>query len=272
MIKFFRTIRQRLLTENKSASPAGRISPPELRSRAGKYLIYAIGEIVLVVIGILIALQINNSNEIKKQRAKELQFLKNLKSDLIFEETDLDRYTGIRESIVNSAQIALEHFKGKPVDNIQMFNYHTFNVGIWQEFQRNNNTFLELLNSGNLTIISNDSIKNGLLNLDLIHKEIISYREHLRNDLEQYFYNPWFKTVDLDPLAQSFVYYANNGKFDESLDLSRQELNRLLNDKVFKNGFVLSVFTNSLIIEDYKKMKDLNKKVVALINREIAKG
>lgn len=263
MIKFFRKIRQNLLSENKSALTAGRFS---------KYLIYAIGEIILVVIGILIALQINNSNELKKQRSREVQFLKNLKSDLIFEERELDRYTGIRESIVNSAEIAIEHFKGKPVENIQMFNFHTFNVGIWQEFQRNNNTFLELLNSGNLTIISNDSIKNGLLNLDLIHKKIISNREHLRNDLEHYFYDPWFNTVDLDPLAQSFVFYANNREFDKNIELSRQEMDRLLNDKVFKNGFVLSVFTNSLIIDDYKRMKALNKKVVTLINKEIAKG
>lgn len=52
MIKFFRKIRQRMFTENKF----------------GKYLIYAIGEIILVVIGILIALQINNWNEGVKQR------------------------------------------------------------------------------------------------------------------------------------------------------------------------------------------------------------
>ncbi|WP_445382993.1 DUF6090 family protein [Robiginitalea sp. IMCC43444] len=255
MIKFFRRIRQNLLTENKFS----------------KYLFYAIGEIILVVIGILIALQINNSNESNKQRAKEVQFLKNLKSDLIFEESELESYIGIRESIVSSAQIVLEHFNGKPVENLHMFNFHTFNVGIWQEFQRNNNTFLELLNSGNLTIISNDSIKNGLLNLDLIHKKIISDREHLRNDMEHYFYDPWFKTVDLDPFAQSFVFYANNGEFDNT-PLSKEEIDSLISDKVFKNGFVLSVFTNSLIIDEYKRMKDLNKKVVELINKEIAKG
>lgn len=51
MIKFFRTIRQNLLSEGKT----------------GKYLKYAIGEIILVVIGILIALQINNWNEERKQ-------------------------------------------------------------------------------------------------------------------------------------------------------------------------------------------------------------
>jgi hypothetical protein len=256
MIKFFRKIRQKLLTENKIS----------------KYLIYAIGEIILVVIGILIALQINNSNELTKQRTREVQFLKNLKADLIFEESELERYTEIRQSIVNSAQIVLEHFKGKPVEDLQMINYHTFNVGIWQSFPRNNNTFLELINSGNLTIISNDSIKNGLLNLDLIYKTIVSNREHLRNDLEQYFYNPWFQSVDLDPLAQSFVYYARNGEFDKDLKLSRQELDGLLENRVFKNGFVLSVFTNSLLIEDYQRMKELNKKVVELIDKDIAKG
>jgi len=47
MIKIFRTIRQRLLKEN----------------RISKYLLYAFGEIVLVVIGIMIALQINNANQ-----------------------------------------------------------------------------------------------------------------------------------------------------------------------------------------------------------------
>ncbi len=55
MIKFFRKIRFNLMSENKT----------------GKYFKYAIGEIVLVVLGILIALQINNWNEQRKQRKLE---------------------------------------------------------------------------------------------------------------------------------------------------------------------------------------------------------
>src|SRR5210317_368566 len=66
MIKFFRNIRQNLIMENKT----------------GKYLKYAIGEIVLVVIGILIALQINNWNEENKDIEQEKVYLKNLKEDL----------------------------------------------------------------------------------------------------------------------------------------------------------------------------------------------
>ncbi|MEN2281318.1 DUF6090 family protein [Algoriphagus sp. SE2] len=66
MIKFFRKIRQQMLTENK----------------VSKYLVYAIGEIVLVVIGILIALQINNWNESRKSRVVEIELLKTIKTDL----------------------------------------------------------------------------------------------------------------------------------------------------------------------------------------------
>ena len=66
MIKFIRKIRQKLLTENKFR----------------KYLLYAIGEIVLVVIGILIALQINNWNEDRKERIVEKKIYENLLSDI----------------------------------------------------------------------------------------------------------------------------------------------------------------------------------------------
>ncbi len=66
MIKFFRKIRQKMLTENKFS----------------KYLIYAIGEIVLVVIGILIALSINNWNEGRKNDLKESLLIKNIIEDL----------------------------------------------------------------------------------------------------------------------------------------------------------------------------------------------
>lgn len=62
MIKLFRKIRQRLLTENKFS----------------KYMIYAMGEVLLVVIGILIALQVNNWNEWRKDRVKEKEILVNL--------------------------------------------------------------------------------------------------------------------------------------------------------------------------------------------------
>ena len=77
MIKFFRRIRKRLLAENKLS----------------KYLLYAIGEIFLVVIGILIALQINNWNEENKNEKAEYNFYKEILSDL---EKDNRKLAGLK--------------------------------------------------------------------------------------------------------------------------------------------------------------------------------
>lgn len=74
MFKFFRIIRQELLAGN----------------RFRKYLLYAVGEIILVVIGILIALQINNWNEHRKERAFERQMLQSFKQSLETDLADID--------------------------------------------------------------------------------------------------------------------------------------------------------------------------------------
>ena len=67
MIKFFRHIRQKLLTDNKF----------------GRYLLYAIGEIFLVIIGILVALSVNNKNELRKEKAEEEKILVGIKNDFL---------------------------------------------------------------------------------------------------------------------------------------------------------------------------------------------
>ena len=86
MIKFFRQIRFNLMSENKT----------------GKYLKYATGEIVLVVIGILIALSINNWNENRKTYEKERMYLSSLKQDFNETKRDLTRVTDKTESVKKS--------------------------------------------------------------------------------------------------------------------------------------------------------------------------
>ncbi|MET1258292.1 DUF6090 family protein [Flagellimonas sp. DF-77] len=81
MIKFFRRIRQTLLTENKFS----------------KYLLYAIGEIILVVIGIMIALQINNWNEEQQTAGVLNQFVSEFKKELEYNIQDLERSISLME-------------------------------------------------------------------------------------------------------------------------------------------------------------------------------
>lgn len=90
MIKFFRKIRQKLLSEGKT----------------GKYLKYAFGEIFLVVIGILIALSINNWNENRKDRKQEQELLIQLESEFESNLRQLDEKIGLRERMIsNSLQL-----------------------------------------------------------------------------------------------------------------------------------------------------------------------
>ena len=93
MIKFFRKIRQKLLSENKFS----------------KYVIYAIGENFLVVIGILIALQINNWNEEKKTKVVEIEILTQFKEDLNDDIESINRVEFWIRKVINSSIIVVDH-------------------------------------------------------------------------------------------------------------------------------------------------------------------
>ena len=97
MIKFFRKIRQNLLMENKT----------------GKYLKYAIGEIMLVVIGILIALQINNWNDTRKLQKQEIQILNELKSDLLKTKKEIESTVPRHKRIIKSTHWLLAAIRDK---------------------------------------------------------------------------------------------------------------------------------------------------------------
>jgi hypothetical protein len=83
MIKLFRKIRQKLLSQHKVT----------------QYVLYALGEIFLVVIGILIALQVNTWNEDRVQRSREVKYLKNIRLDLEKDLASLDYQIANRTGI-----------------------------------------------------------------------------------------------------------------------------------------------------------------------------
>ncbi len=128
-----------------------------------KYMRYAIGEIVLVVIGILIALQINNLNEVGKTSNIEIEYLKRLRSDLA---NDTAYY---HRRINYSNQVIADHKKAmkishteitSPQDFFQSFNYLDFSS---EALSIRNITYNEMHNAGQINIIRNDNIKTELL-------------------------------------------------------------------------------------------------------------
>ena len=145
MIKFFRIIRQNLLLENKTA----------------KYFKYAIGEIVLVVIGILIALQINNWNENNKLRIKEKSILENLKTSLEKDISDHNFHYMVYQESKHSIQFLIEYMeKDKPYQDSLKYHFgrttYLWNPNIGLEIFEN-------LKSIGFDIISNKDLKQDIL-------------------------------------------------------------------------------------------------------------
>jgi len=253
MIKFFRKIRQRLLAEN----------------RFSRYLIYAIGEIVLVVIGILIALQINNTNEATKLRKQELHYLKNLKTDMQLNIAELDEYIATRNSRIESANKVIEYFEGKPLEDLNDIALHSTNIYIWQKFTQHDNTFQELVNSGNLALISNDSIKNGLLNLQALYNKLKNEEAHFRYDAEILLYEPSYSVLDLNPIVKNFTYQVSNGQAGENVALPRENYENMLKDIKQKNGFVMAVYEFMVMNTQFQQMKEMCQSIIKLIDVEL---
>ncbi|GAA4806936.1 DUF6090 family protein [Litoribaculum gwangyangense] len=148
MIKFFRKIRQNLLSEGKTA----------------KYFKYAIGEIVLVVIGILIALQINNWNESRKINKKESLILNELLNSI---NKDLQAYEDFLVPRIEKKQSGLDSlltyiFDKKIIQDSLFLDFYT-NLG-QDVYMRFDNGPFEALKSNGLDIISNDSLRTAINN------------------------------------------------------------------------------------------------------------
>ena len=168
MIKFFRHIRRSLINEN----------------RMGKYFKYAIGEIILVVIGILIALQINNWNEKRVEQNKVNNYYNRIYQEL---QLGLTSKRGSKESIV---QLIKDHKRTLNILNsknkdslVNLSNTLGASATAWA-----NNLTLpiteEFLNQGYLAKVQNDSLKSLFQNLTFLFRRGKYYDETIMNQYQ----------------------------------------------------------------------------------------
>jgi len=142
MIKFFRKIRRVLLTKNNFS----------------KYFLYAIGEIVLVVIGILIALQINNWNENNQLKIEEVKSLQSLLSEFQgnLQEFDITHAKQLnRNDAINRILFSdVSNYSLSDLDSLYIkANYNwTYNPSF--------SIYNSLINTGKIQLISNDTLQN----------------------------------------------------------------------------------------------------------------
>ena len=146
MIKFFRKIRQKLLTENKFS----------------KYLLYATGEIILVVIGILIAVSVNNRNIESQRRDLEKDILNEILKNLDDDMEQIDDELNSDKVIINADSTIISHIRLK-------LSYHDSIAGLvrvsemFPHFDTKESGYL-LLESKGIDLISSDSLRMRITN------------------------------------------------------------------------------------------------------------
>ncbi len=232
MIKFFRKIRQKMLTENKFS----------------KYLIYAIGEIILVVIGILIALQINNWNENQKLRNQEIIYLNNLRDDLNTQINMLDVYIDYENIIIDHSNDIIEHYElNKGFNNMDSIFPKLNDLSTRWTFSNANTTLSQMLNSNQINIIQNIKLKEELIafnqQIELFTKNTNINNTNLIDNLTTQTF------IDIG----GFASYGNSDKMVQKFNDFYPFQNKIINDNELKNIII------QVINEPINKLELINK-------------
>src|SRR5210317_768142 len=168
MIKFFRKIRQQLAYDN----------------HLGKYMRYAIGEILLVIIGILLALQINNSN---RERIEKKTFRNNLQfvlEDLKQDKTDLLNLQKERQRVWDKANTMLRAAKEKRILSTLEI-YQNSEIMLWKSFEMNASGLERIQSSQLYESIEFEPIRKKIRQYLVVYKEIQGLEKKLNESVEQ---------------------------------------------------------------------------------------
>jgi hypothetical protein len=156
MIRLFRRLRQRLLFNKKFS----------------KYFLYAVGEILILIFGILIALQVNNWNEERKRGDLELVILRAIKSDLDNDLVNCQFDLKIHYGQVNSSNIILHHLLNDLPSNDSL-NRHFLWICDYTITTYNTAAY-ETLKSLGVGLVSNDSLRNELIYMYDTHQYFLT--------------------------------------------------------------------------------------------------
>jgi len=209
-------------------------------NKVSKYMLYAIGEIVLVVIGILFALQINNWNIERLERKNEQMILLDLQVEFQENLNDAERVMEGNEDIYNAMwaiqQNSLdENYNQEAIDSLM---YYVFD---WFDYTPKPGASNNLINSGNLNLISNKELRKLLTLWSGVAAELDD-DEQLAVRYSQDIIIPYivtrFPMSNLEAYDKNVGYYlkeSNNLEEFEPIRNISYNVEGLLQDKIFKN-------------------------------------
>lgn len=242
MIKFFRKIRQKLLSENKFS----------------KYFLYAIGEVILVVIGILIALQINNWNEQRKLKQQQKVILKALHTDFKTNKTLISGgikkhkyHKDIGLTWINLMRKDTKNVKKTPYLDSLLFWGPEYKVIDFIDASLNN-----VINSEKLDLVENTSLKQGLIEYPLF---INKYK-----DLEAV-----VRSIVIERIRPRNEQYVSLAEMLNDSDSFPSDYTSLLKDRKLSNDYVNRHWQLEELLKDLKNLEEKTDTLIKLIDKEL---
>jgi hypothetical protein len=250
------------------------ISDKPSTSRTANYLKYAIGEIVLVVIGILIALSINNANEKRKARVQEITILKNFQEDILLDTLDISFNIEKHKEFIRNEKRLLHFLRSnhkQPKDSINFSSALSFPLTI----ALHKSTFNNLQNN-QIGILTNNRLKKDISRFYDFFAQAISKIENEKPVYETYsskkvFFQKYFKLTSATYTVNSDQ-TNNEDYYNPSLtkeDMEFKDIEGAKNDEAFKIELNESIFIRNAKIDFYINMINRIKELNEEINKEL---
>ena len=271
MIPFFRKIRYKQAQGNQPASPAGRFL---------KYSRYALGEILLVMIGILLALQVNNWNEDRKDRAQEQVLLKQLQTEFKSNLEQLEEKIELRHEFINSAAKLLSYIDVPETRIKDSINRH---IALSIGYTTFDPIVSDLASSGGLKLLRNNRLKQLL---SYWRSEIIQVTEseqtwykyrneiyvpflikhyQLRTSRHELIKTDYLKKFQADKGIDSYLFSIGGigrSKYPE-------DYNHLLNEPDFEDHLTRCIVTNNICDVQSQILRSRIIEILELLSKEI---
>ena len=244
MIKFFRRIRQKLLSENRFSA----------------YLLYATGEIVLVVIGILLALQINNWNLYRVDRIAEEKLLRNILQDLQKDKEVFDININNNYFHIAVLDTMLYEVSFDPAYAISDFLRHNMLYSYYGKFIATKGTYLESLSSGRLSLILSDSLRRNILDYYEVQLLTLGPDNLIDNDMNK------LRADWNDILSHSMEYALVLGIKTNFPNMNIPEIS---NNPKYRKLLTQKRGLVKAQIEEWNRVKVVNERLIKFIENEL---
>lgn len=245
MLFFLRNIRRKLMKENKITT----------------YVLYAVGEVLLVVVGILIAVRIDDWTNEKQRIVKERIYLEGIKEDLLKNREDLENDIQDNIGLIHNVDSIIHLSKTQEYKNWEdpRLSFLLYKLGEYTLFEVYDGTFNEIMSSGSLNTISNSTIRKAIVSWEASLIEMREIERFVKDNHSFY----------IEILNKNIFFYDRErfGQFKSEKAKKYVFEDVLLMNKVYERTFLADWLNR-----EYEEKKNEIDELIEIIDNELDKS